>query len=106
MDAVSVQDETVVYRYWLTVAEGDNLVHVKLAPGQEKGPNVVRPKVRRRQRQRRQALRQRNRLARRLDGRARARSSSRPTSFPSRIEESCFGLPRTAINRGWIVPAR
>jgi mono/diheme cytochrome c family protein len=44
VDAVRVQDETVVYRYWLTVAEGDNLVRVKLAPGQEKGPNVVRPK--------------------------------------------------------------
>ncbi len=45
VDAVSVQDETVVYRYWLTVAEGDNQVYVKLAPGQEKGPNVVRPRV-------------------------------------------------------------
>jgi hypothetical protein len=45
VDAVSVQDETVVYRYWLTVAAGDSQVYVKLAPGQEKGPNVVRPKV-------------------------------------------------------------
>ena len=25
------QDETVVYRLWLTVAEGDNQVHVSLA---------------------------------------------------------------------------
>ena len=32
VEAVSVQDETVVYRYWLTVAEGDNQVHVKLRP--------------------------------------------------------------------------
>jgi Protein of unknown function (DUF1592)/Protein of unknown function (DUF1588)/Protein of unknown function (DUF1587)/Protein of unknown function (DUF1585)/Protein of unknown function (DUF1595)/Planctomycete cytochrome C len=43
VDAVRVQDETVVYRYWLDVAEGDNLVHVSLAPGQSKGPNVARP---------------------------------------------------------------
>jgi hypothetical protein len=42
VDAVSVQDETVVYRYWLKVAEGDNLVHVALAPGQAEGPNVVK----------------------------------------------------------------
>jgi hypothetical protein len=34
VDAVRVQDETVVYRYWLRVAQGDNLVHVALAPGQ------------------------------------------------------------------------
>ena len=34
VDAVRVQDETVVYRYWLEVAEGDGLVHVALAPGQ------------------------------------------------------------------------
>ena len=32
VEAVRVQDETVVYRYWLEVAEGDNLVHVALAP--------------------------------------------------------------------------
>lgn len=32
VDAVRVQDETVVYRYWLDVTEGDNLVHVALAP--------------------------------------------------------------------------
>ncbi len=42
--AARVQDETVVYRYWLRVAEGDNLVHVALAPGQSKDPNVDRPK--------------------------------------------------------------
>ncbi|WP_435005070.1 DUF1592 domain-containing protein [Tundrisphaera lichenicola] len=40
VDAVRVQDETVVYRYWLSVAEGDDQVHVSLAPGQEDGPNV------------------------------------------------------------------
>jgi hypothetical protein len=34
VDAVSVQDETVVYRYWLTVAEGDTAVTVSVAPGQ------------------------------------------------------------------------
>jgi hypothetical protein len=44
VDAVRVQDETVVYRYWLTVAEGDNLVHVSLAPGQAESANVVKPK--------------------------------------------------------------
>src|SRR5262249_1119389 len=42
-DAVQVQDETVVYRYWLTVAEGDKKVYVALAPGQEKSENVVKP---------------------------------------------------------------
>jgi mono/diheme cytochrome c family protein len=39
VDAVQVQDETVVYRYWLKVAEGDKLVHVSLA----EGANVVKP---------------------------------------------------------------
>ena len=43
VDAVRVQDETVVYRYWLKVAEGDNLVHVALAPGQAESANVVKP---------------------------------------------------------------
>ncbi len=43
LDAVSVQDETVVYRYWLTVAAGDDTVHVALAPGQAGSGNVVRP---------------------------------------------------------------
>ena len=42
VDAVQVQDETVVYRYWLTVADGDNLVHVALAPGQTESANVVK----------------------------------------------------------------
>ena len=41
--AVRVQDETVVYRYWLKVAPGDNLVHVALAPGQAETPNVAKP---------------------------------------------------------------
>jgi hypothetical protein len=43
LDAVRVQDETVVYRYWLKVAPGDSLVHVALAPGQEGSPNAVNP---------------------------------------------------------------
>jgi hypothetical protein len=44
VDAVRVQDETVVYRYWIEVAEGDKTVHVALAPGQEKSENVLRPR--------------------------------------------------------------
>ena len=32
VDAVRVQDETVVYRLWLNVAEGDHLVQIALAP--------------------------------------------------------------------------
>ncbi len=44
VDAVQVQDETVVYRYWLEVAEGDKLVHVGLAPGQSESANVVKPR--------------------------------------------------------------
>ena len=43
LEAVRVQDETVVYRYWLTVAEGDDTVSVKLAPGQSDSANVVMP---------------------------------------------------------------
>jgi hypothetical protein len=43
VDAVQVQDETVVYRYWLNVAPGDNLVHVALAPGQAGNANLVKP---------------------------------------------------------------
>jgi hypothetical protein len=43
LDAVRVQDETVVYRYWLTVAPGDKAVHVSLAPGQSRSENVVKP---------------------------------------------------------------
>jgi Protein of unknown function (DUF1592)/Protein of unknown function (DUF1588)/Protein of unknown function (DUF1587)/Protein of unknown function (DUF1585)/Protein of unknown function (DUF1595)/Planctomycete cytochrome C len=43
VDAVQVQDETVVYRYWLKVAAGDNLVHVALAPGQTEHANLVKP---------------------------------------------------------------
>ncbi|WP_169978680.1 DUF1592 domain-containing protein [Tautonia rosea] len=45
VEAVQVQDETVVYRLWLTVAEGDSLAHVALASGQSEaevlGPDVV-----------------------------------------------------------------
>jgi Protein of unknown function (DUF1592)/Protein of unknown function (DUF1588)/Protein of unknown function (DUF1587)/Protein of unknown function (DUF1585)/Protein of unknown function (DUF1595) len=44
VDAVRVQDETVVYRYWLKVAAGDNQVHVALAPGQAESANVAKPK--------------------------------------------------------------
>ncbi len=44
VEAVRVQDETVVYRYWLKVVEGDGAVRVALAPGQEKTANVVKPK--------------------------------------------------------------
>jgi hypothetical protein len=43
VEAVRVQDETVVYRYWLEVAEGDKRVHVVLAPGQAESANVVKP---------------------------------------------------------------
>ena len=34
VEAVRVQDETIVYRYWLGVAEGDGTVRVALAPDQ------------------------------------------------------------------------
>lgn len=44
VEAVRVQDETVVYRYWLHAAEGDKLVHVALAPGQAKSADVVKPR--------------------------------------------------------------
>jgi mono/diheme cytochrome c family protein len=43
LEAVRVQDETVVYRYWLTVAEGDRKVRVALAPGQLQSENVAKP---------------------------------------------------------------
>src|SRR5262249_41755147 len=43
LEAVRVQDETVVYRYWLTVAEGDKKVSVALAPGQDRSEHVVKP---------------------------------------------------------------
>ncbi len=44
--AARVQDETVVYRYWLKVAEGDDQVHVALAPrapGQTDSVNALIP---------------------------------------------------------------
>lgn len=44
VQAVSVQDETVVYRYWLDVAEGHAEAFVTLAPGQAETENVVAPK--------------------------------------------------------------
>ncbi|QEH36201.1 hypothetical protein OJF2_47610 [Aquisphaera giovannonii] len=43
VEAARVQDETVVYRYWLTVAEGDNRVHVSLAPDQAGSRHIARP---------------------------------------------------------------
>ncbi|WP_076351047.1 DUF1592 domain-containing protein [Paludisphaera borealis] len=45
VEAARVQDETVVYRYWLKVAEGDGMVHVALAPGQSDSENVAKPKT-------------------------------------------------------------
>ncbi|WZO97361.1 DUF1592 domain-containing protein [Isosphaeraceae bacterium EP7] len=33
VEAVQIQDETVVYRFWIQVAEGDDTVHVEIAPG-------------------------------------------------------------------------
>ena len=44
VDAVQVQDETVVYRYWLRVVAGDKLVHVALRRGQTENANIVKPK--------------------------------------------------------------
>ncbi|MFO0952519.1 MAG: DUF1592 domain-containing protein [Isosphaeraceae bacterium] len=41
--ATSVQDETVVYRYWLNVAPGDKSAYVALAPGEAARENVARP---------------------------------------------------------------
>ena len=104
VDAVQVQDETVVYRYWLKVAAGDNLVHVALAPGQAESANVVKPKAVGRQRERRQALRERARDCTSTRWSCADRSRSRPSRFPSRIEGSCSALPNMAINRGSIVP--
>src|SRR4029078_13084849 len=45
VEAARVQDETVVYRDWLKVAEGDGMVTVALAPGQLETENVARPKT-------------------------------------------------------------
>jgi hypothetical protein len=44
VDAVRVQDETVVYRFWIQVAPGDKLVHVALAPGQAEREEAARPR--------------------------------------------------------------
>jgi hypothetical protein len=43
VDAARVQDETVVYRFWINVAAGDKTVHVALAPGQAQRKEVARP---------------------------------------------------------------
>lgn len=40
--AVRVQDETVLYRYWLDVAAGDDKAHVAVAPGEATGPNFAK----------------------------------------------------------------
>ena len=93
VDAVRVQDETVVYRYWLTVAEGDNLVHVALAPGQADSANVVRPKAWSPTTSAVTSAMGPIGIARRLDGRARPGRRSRPSRFPNRIEGSCFATP-------------
>lgn len=42
--AVRVQDETVLYRFWLKVAEGDSQVHVALASGQAESVKVAKSK--------------------------------------------------------------
>ncbi len=41
--AAQVQDETVVYRFWIETVEGDKLVRVALAPDEAEGPNVKPP---------------------------------------------------------------
>jgi hypothetical protein len=43
VDAVQVQDETVVYRYWINVVTGDDLVHVELARDESARANTVKP---------------------------------------------------------------
>jgi hypothetical protein len=43
VEAASVQDETVVYRFWLTVVDGDAEVYVALAPGESEKENVAKP---------------------------------------------------------------
>ncbi len=45
IEAVRVQDETVVYRFWINVAAGDNQVHVSLAPNEIESSNVTNPKT-------------------------------------------------------------
>lgn len=44
VEAARVQDETVLYRFWIDAAAGDDTVHVALAPGQAESANVVRPR--------------------------------------------------------------
>ena len=44
VEAVRVQDETVVYRYWLKVAEGDKLVHVALPPARPRARTSSSPR--------------------------------------------------------------
>lgn len=41
--AVRVQDETVIYRYWLTVFDGDAQVSVAVSPSSRKDENFSRP---------------------------------------------------------------
>jgi hypothetical protein len=44
VEAARVQDETVVYRYWLSVAPGDNKVRVSVVPNDRRDANFNRPK--------------------------------------------------------------
>ena len=44
VDAVQVQDETVVYRYWLNVAAADKTVKVAVAADQRENANLVKPR--------------------------------------------------------------
>ncbi len=56
LDAVRVQDETVVYRYWLTVAKGDDTGPRRAGPRPGAEPERRQAHGGRRQRQRRPAL--------------------------------------------------
>ena len=94
LDAVRVQDETVVYRYWLTVTEGDNLVHVAAGarPGGA-GPNVVKPDEVAAQRQRRPALRERSRACTSTRWSSAARCRSIADSLPESHRSILFCTP-------------
>ena len=99
VDAVRVQDETVVYRYWLEVAEGDKLVHVQLAPRQSGAPPSSSPGEIAANVSGDQRYGDDRGLARRFHGRARPRPAATP-SFPSRIGRSCSAPPDSATSPG------
>ena len=106
LEAVRVQDETVVYRFWMTVTEGDNLVHVSLAPGQADSANVRKPAEVTAQvsgDQRYGADRGLHVDSIVVRGPVIAQRRSR---FLSRIGRCCSARPFRASNRGWIVHAR